>query len=85
MYKKNWELVNYDSQNQKFLELSLFSEDLDSGYPGNLNCNVKYSLNDSNEFKIEFFANSDADDMYAAIDLLADKIDRQLLKQKEKT
>jgi putative sigma-54 modulation protein len=33
----------------------------------------------------EFFANSDADDMYAAIDLLADKIDRQLLKQKEKT
>ena len=32
----------------------------------------------------EFFANADAEDMYAAIDLLADKIDRQLLKNKEK-
>ena len=63
-HKKNWELVNYDSQNQKFLELSLFSEDLDSGYPGNLNCNVKYSLNDNDEFKIEFFANSDKDTIF---------------------
>ena len=63
-HKKNWELVDYDSQNQKFLELSLFSEDLDSGYPGNLNCNVKYSLNDSDEFKIEFFANSDKDTIF---------------------
>jgi putative sigma-54 modulation protein len=32
----------------------------------------------------ELFANADAEDMYAAIDLLADKIDRQLLKRKEK-
>ena len=66
-HKKNWELVDYDSQNQKFLELSLFSEDLDSGYPGNLNCNVRYSLNDSNEFKIEFFANSDKDTIFNPI------------------
>ena len=33
----------------------------------------------------ELFANADAEDMYAAIDLLADKIDRQLLKHKEKS
>ncbi|MBT7333178.1 MAG: ribosome-associated translation inhibitor RaiA [Gammaproteobacteria bacterium] len=33
----------------------------------------------------ELFANSDAQDMYAAIDLLIDKLDRQLLKHKEKT
>ena len=32
----------------------------------------------------ELFANADAEDMYDAIDLLADKIDRQLLKHKEK-
>ena len=32
----------------------------------------------------ELFANADAEDMYAAIDLLADKIDRQLLKNKGK-
>ena len=63
-HKKNWNLVDYDSKNQKFLELSLFSEDLDSGYPGNLNCNVKYSLNDNDEFIIEFFANSDKDTIF---------------------
>ncbi len=33
----------------------------------------------------ELFANADADDMYMAIDMLADKLDRQLLKHKEKT
>ena len=33
----------------------------------------------------ELFANAEADDMYAAIDKLADKMDRQLLKHKEKT
>ncbi len=32
----------------------------------------------------ELFADADSDDMYAAIDLLADKLDRQLLKHKEK-
>ena len=63
-HKKNWELVEYDSQNHKFLELTLFSKDLDYGYPGNLNCNVKYSLTDTNEFKIEFFANSDRDTIF---------------------
>lgn len=63
-HKKNWNLVEYDSKNQKFLELSLFSKDLDSGYPGNLNCNVRYSLSDNDEFKIEFFANSDKDTIF---------------------
>ena len=33
----------------------------------------------------ELFAIAEADDMYAAIDLLSDKLDRQLLKHKEKT
>ena len=33
----------------------------------------------------ELFANAEADDMYSAIDKLADKMDRQLLKHKEKT
>lgn len=32
----------------------------------------------------ELFAEADADDMYAAIDLLVDKLDRQILKHKEK-
>ena len=33
----------------------------------------------------ELFANADAEDLYAAIDLLVDKLDRQLIKHKEKT
>ncbi|MDI2593801.1 ribosome-associated translation inhibitor RaiA [Pseudomonas sp. N3-W] len=33
----------------------------------------------------EVVANAEHDDMYAAIDLLTDKLDRQLLKHKEKT
>lgn len=32
----------------------------------------------------EIFANSSAEDLYAAIDLLSDKLDRQLIKHKEK-
>ena len=32
----------------------------------------------------EIFANSESEDMYAAIDTLVDKLDRQLLKHKEK-
>ncbi len=32
----------------------------------------------------EVFANTKHDDLYAAIDILADKLDRQLIKKKEK-
>ena len=33
----------------------------------------------------EIFATADSEDMYAAIDSLTDKLDRQLLKHKDKT
>jgi putative sigma-54 modulation protein len=33
----------------------------------------------------ELFADATTEDLYAAIDMLADKLDRQLLKHKEKT
>lgn len=33
----------------------------------------------------ELFANAESVDMYAAIDLLSDKLDRQILRHKEKT
>ncbi|MEE4191261.1 MAG: ribosome-associated translation inhibitor RaiA [Halieaceae bacterium] len=32
----------------------------------------------------DIFANAESEDMYAAIDMLADKLDRQLIKHKEK-
>ena len=62
-HKKHWKLIEYDKK-QKFVTLSINSLDLESGYPGNLNCNVKYSLNNQNEFKIEFFARSDKDTIF---------------------
>ena len=33
----------------------------------------------------DLFAHAESEDMYAAIDALADKLDRQLIKHKEKT
>jgi len=33
----------------------------------------------------ELFADADSEDLYAAIDMLMDKLDRQLIKHKEKT
>lgn len=33
----------------------------------------------------EFFANAEHDDLYAAIDALVDKLDRQIIKHKEKS
>ena len=63
-HKQNWKLLNYDSLNHKFLELSYRSVHLEAGYPGNLDCAVKYSLNDENEFKIEFYAKSDMDTIF---------------------
>ena len=33
----------------------------------------------------ELFADADCDDLYAAIDMLTDKLDRQILRHKEKT
>jgi putative sigma-54 modulation protein len=34
---------------------------------------------------VELFADAEEEDLYVAIDKLVDKLDRQLLKQKEKT
>jgi putative sigma-54 modulation protein len=33
----------------------------------------------------ELFANAESEDMYAAIDLLSDKLDRQIVRHKEKS
>ncbi len=33
----------------------------------------------------DIFANAESEDMYAAIDLMTDKLDRQLIKHKEKS
>lgn len=43
----------------KTLELRYFSKHLEEGYPGNLDIKVIYQLNDSNELKIEYEAQTD--------------------------
>lgn len=43
------------------LKLSYLSKDGEENYPGNLQVDVYYSLNDNNELKIEYFATTDED------------------------
>ena len=44
---------------EKELKLKYFSKDGEEGFPGNLNVEVTFSLNDENEFKISYRAKSD--------------------------
>jgi aldose 1-epimerase len=55
--KVYWDVVTL-KENQSY-RLSYLSPHLEEGYPGNLAVNVIYSLNDENEFKIEYDATSD--------------------------
>jgi aldose 1-epimerase len=51
-----WKIVQPDG---KTLEMEYVSKDMEEGFPGNLNVKVIYSLTDSNELKIEYFATTD--------------------------
>ncbi|MFO7657951.1 MAG: aldose epimerase family protein [Bacteroidales bacterium] len=51
---------NVEKSTQDSLVLTYLSVDGEEGYPGNLSVKVIYSLNDSNEFKIDYFAETDA-------------------------
>jgi aldose 1-epimerase len=41
------------------VKLTYLSKDGEEGYPGNLNCTVVYTLNENNEFKIDYSATTD--------------------------
>ena len=51
-----WSANQIDGQT---LELTYFSNDGEEGYPGNLNVKVQYTLNDQDELKIEYWAETD--------------------------
>lgn len=44
---------------EEAIELSYFSKDGEEGYPGNLTLKVTYTLTDSNEIKIDYWAKTD--------------------------
>lgn len=47
--------------NQNHISLSILSEDGDGGFPGNLACNVVFTLTDENELIINYSATTDKD------------------------
>ncbi len=51
-----WDAKQIDEQT---LELTYFSKDMEEGFPGNLTAKMVYSLTDNDEFKIEYFAETD--------------------------
>ena len=52
---------DFDNPNNQTLKLSYLSKDGEEGYPGNLEVVVTYTLNDRNELKIAYQAQSDKD------------------------
>lgn len=48
-----------ESQHESAVQLHYLSKDGEEGYPGNLNVTVTYTLNDQNEFRIDYEATTD--------------------------
>ena len=60
----NWTIDINNSIENTCLTLKLHSPNDESGYPGNLDISVKYSLSNNNILDIEFFAKSDMDTIF---------------------
>ena len=55
-HSRVWDVELYNKNN---LKMKYFSKDGEEGFPGNLNVEVTFSLNDDNEFRISYRAKSD--------------------------
>lgn len=58
-HQRIWSAKTHESEGIVSLTLSLNSQDGEGGYPGNLDVNVTYSLNNENDFTITYEAKSD--------------------------
>jgi len=58
--KKIWNVTPIDSSNSQ-VEMTLRSEHLEEGFPGNVDISVKFNLTNANEVRIDYNATSDAD------------------------
>jgi len=54
-----WDAAPGSLNNPSLLRLRYLSKDGEEGYPGNLSVEVSVSLNDANEFKVEYTATTD--------------------------
>lgn len=54
-----WEVEEFQKNDEVGIKLNYLSKDMEEGYPGNLDTVVLYSLTNSNEIKIEYFAKTD--------------------------
>jgi aldose 1-epimerase len=57
--KKIWKPAGFKIHDEAGIELSYKSIDGEEGYPGTLNVKVIFSLNNDNELKIQYFAETD--------------------------
>ncbi len=57
--KHIWQVKELPGGDSVGLELAYLSPDGDEGYPGNLDVKVTYTLNDKNEFRIDYAATTD--------------------------
>jgi aldose 1-epimerase len=57
--KQIWQVKEVPGSDSVGLELAYVSPDGDEGYPGNLDVKVTYTLNDKNEFRIDYAATTD--------------------------
>jgi aldose 1-epimerase len=57
--KMLWDYSIIDTPVQKGIKLKFLSHDMEEGYPGNLNVEVIYTLNNEGELKIEYTATTD--------------------------
>ena len=55
-HSRVWDVEFYNKNN---LKMKYFAKDGEEGFPGNLNVEVTFSLNDDNEFRISYRAKSD--------------------------
>lgn len=61
-HKKKWEYKKQFIENDSAgITLNYLSKDLEAGFPGNLNIEVSYTLNNNNEIKIKYIAKTDRD------------------------
>jgi aldose 1-epimerase len=54
-----WDAEVFENENGAGLKLHYLSKDMEEGYPGNLNVEVVYTLNEANEIQIDYNAKSD--------------------------